>query len=268
MFIPSKEYTKYIDDVLRVQLLYTSDCNLNCWYCYSRDFNRPIKTAYNTETFKYVLEYIDKYLGDKKLEINLFGGEPTHHKQFIELTNMIYDYYGVTTVTVTMVTNFTKPIEFWKQVNPNLQIDASYHYEYNKPEVFFNKIDNIPQQVGVLLLKTIENADEIDAIYEKYKDKYDIKVRVIYQHIDHFDTIEEQEVLDLIDNIPEEEFINTQNFIGKKCCVGLHIDSMGNVSNCEYGLDEGITIFNKKDFDFVCKVKKCECFLDRLFPKL
>ncbi len=74
------------DDLLSLVIASTYGCNFNCLYCYESGINK--KAKFKDEDTQYIVNYIKKYLNSNKkitrVNLTLFGGEPTLNWSFFE----------------------------------------------------------------------------------------------------------------------------------------------------------------------------------------
>lgn len=108
-------------------------CNYKCSYCNAIDKN---VTTFSKETspskYKLVLQRLRML--KVAFEVDLYGGEPTLHPDFLfildELSNM------PNCKLVEIKTNLSRPLHFLKQIfkHPKIKLAASYHAEYYSEE--------------------------------------------------------------------------------------------------------------------------------------
>lgn len=62
-------------EVVRLTINPTLDCNLRCWYCYE---NHKKNTTMSQETIDQIIKYLNKNISDqtKTIQLSFFGGEP------------------------------------------------------------------------------------------------------------------------------------------------------------------------------------------------
>lgn len=75
--------TDYNCNCINITLMTTSICNYNCKYCSENDIMQKIVSEYID--FTYVLSFIEQIrrTSNKKIIIQLYGGEPTLHKELL-----------------------------------------------------------------------------------------------------------------------------------------------------------------------------------------
>lgn len=102
-----------------------SHCQFDCSYCYYKPFQS--NTNYSP-LGKIVLTKLKQI--EDHFVINLIGGEPSLHPDFIEIINELTMINNLKEIRI--VTNFVKPTSFWNKINKSdkIKITASYHPEY------------------------------------------------------------------------------------------------------------------------------------------
>lgn len=120
-------------------------CNFNCSYCdeYTHDnYSKHIP-------FDIAKKTIDKIMAktqNKKIKINLTGGEPTVNPDIEEIISYMYD----NNIDIGITTNGSRKLNFYQKILPKLaSLIFSYHMEYHAREVLpenIVKIYNLAQQ--------------------------------------------------------------------------------------------------------------------------
>ena len=93
----SKQYVikgrkTFLPNLNQIEIDITYECNLKCINCNRSSTQAPIKEGMSVEQIKtFVLESIE--LNKKWKLINLLGGEPSIHKDFLEIVNLILNEY-------------------------------------------------------------------------------------------------------------------------------------------------------------------------------
>jgi organic radical activating enzyme len=153
----------------------TMDCNLKCPYCSMGCNNTQKDYYYATENdFQRLLDFLllQKY---EWYGIGFFGGEPTIHPKFREFNSMVEDSFGDNLTTVHTVSNFSKPLSYWKYNWPKkASFIASYHHWAikNKQDEWFEKVYYMAQRGLVQCVRfvvTEGNEEEIIKTFQKYK---------------------------------------------------------------------------------------------------
>lgn len=106
-------------------------CNFNCSYC--DEFTHDNKSNHLPfEVAKKTIDKIREKTVDKKIKINLTGGEPTVNPDIEKIINYMYD----NNIDVGITTNGSRTLDFYKKIFPKLaSLIFSYHMEYHKREV-------------------------------------------------------------------------------------------------------------------------------------
>lgn len=82
----------FLPNLNQIEIDITYECNLKCINCNRSSTQAPIKEGMSIEQIEnFVLESIE--LNKKWKLINLLGGEPTIHKDFLEIVNLILNEY-------------------------------------------------------------------------------------------------------------------------------------------------------------------------------
>ena len=104
----------YTDFPQYIQFYPTLRCNLSCTFCFNRGISS--KTEMNVKDFKKVISIISD-VGVQ--EIDMLGGEPTLHPEFIQIVDIIYRNKIKTTIS-TNGSNIQILEELSKQYNGNV----------------------------------------------------------------------------------------------------------------------------------------------------
>ena len=267
-FEPSAQHLKYKEDVLNVQIEITQLCNKFCDYCYFSDIQHQLNTktpVINSKTFHKIIEFIKFNIGDRKLEVSYFGGEPTENKDLSDCIEQMYKAFPDCRQTI--ITNFAKPVEYWNTINDNVFIKATLHIDVN-PKKFVKKAKAIKNNVETLIL--IDNtADTNITHYTSIFDNTGIPYyfRIIDSVCESKKYHKEIDALKYIDSISYVHFNTRKSFTGMQCSVGFMFTADGNVKQCN--LSEPLGTFIGKPFivDNKCTVINCDMKLNRLFPK-
>lgn len=159
----------------------TLGCNLNCSYCINLNeegSNRKsvTRTAMSGANWAKAINKLNILNTD--LPITIQGGEPTFHKEFYEMINLIDD-----NIKLDLLTNMMFDVdEFIKQIDPKrftreakyAAIRVSYHPGENKIEDLIIKHDKLKDAgfyTGLYAVKTPENEKHIDEVMKQCLDK-------------------------------------------------------------------------------------------------
>jgi len=127
-FYSTEKFLLYIDII--------DKCNYNCAYCSTKNYRKNKNNYLNLNKLTTFIKNT-KHLQNKKIIIQLLGGEPTLHpdlKKFIkENPNYIINIY----------TNFSESINYYNDLLnfKNFELTISYHFNNTNNTVynFFNK---------------------------------------------------------------------------------------------------------------------------------
>lgn len=152
----------FLPNLEQIEIDITYECNLKCINCNRSSTQAPIKKGMSLEQIEnFVLESIE--LNKKWTLINLLGGEPSMHKDFIEIVNMILKEYIIphSSQTILQITSngfgeFVQQRLSQLPSHPNLIIDyASFKDERIVP--YFSPFNDAP----------IDQPDGKDKEYQK-----------------------------------------------------------------------------------------------------
>ena len=123
-------------DNLTIQWNLGNVCNYACSYCPSYLHDNTI-TWPDLETIIDVLQKIKSKFYNKKITVELLGGEITLYKHFISLMKFLKEE----SFNSNILSNGSRSIRFWQEVVPYLDnIGLSYHPEYAISNNFINTI--------------------------------------------------------------------------------------------------------------------------------
>ncbi|AYF45776.1 4Fe-4S single cluster domain protein [Halobacteriovorax sp. BALOs_7] len=268
-----------------------SHCQFDCSYCYYKPFQSD--TNYTT-LGKIVLTKLKQIKDD--FIINLIGGEPSLHPDFIQIINELIEIENLKEIRI--VTNFVKPFEFWNKIKKSskVKITASYHPEYPNKD-FTKKLSQLTSiyRTDTAFLITNEKS-HLKRSKEVFQDLYELSksskhtINPIRLHskegsntsyqeyekdIEAFITSCESEV-EKLDNqetatitttaktldISKPKFManNFHALKGWKCDVNAFIIQYdGMVSYACKGIKKHILTCNFKTSAIICPFKYCEC---------
>lgn len=138
-----------------------SHCQYDCTYCYYRPFTSD--TNYTTLS-KIVLKKLKSI--EEDFIINLIGGEPTLHPNFIEIIEELVLIKNLKEIRI--VTNFVKPESFWLKLpkSEKIKVTASFHPEYPNKN-FVDKAENLSNEIKMDIAFLFTNKIEEFNTYKK-----------------------------------------------------------------------------------------------------
>lgn len=140
-------------------IMLTYRCNLKCKYCFANEFVNKINTDITLENFKKAIDFMTK---DGETYIGLIGGEPTLHRDFKEMLQLIIDNNLITQCTV--YTNGILLDKFFDQLSNE------------KFRILVNC--NSPQDIGKNLFEKI--VLNLDVLFNEYKMSDKINLGINY----------------------------------------------------------------------------------------
>lgn len=128
-------------------------CNYKCWYCPIR------KNQYaSDDVIDRTIPVLQQIAVDKKLEVTLFGGEPTLHPR---LQHIIYELFYYADVKI--FTNFSADNDFYTKLSEdyNVTYTMSYHPDVVRDNEFCEKLDSFDAKwaighINIMLVAGIE----------------------------------------------------------------------------------------------------------------
>jgi len=139
-------------------IVFTNVCNLKCPYCFAEDLRSEEKQEINQEQLINILDWL-KPTGSK---VNIIGGEPTIHPDFINLTRIMLKYSQITQENA--VTLFTNGIKLGDLIVNNRGV-------FDNPKLFillnYNNPSNMTKEQQKELAKSMQVC--MDSAYFKNK---------------------------------------------------------------------------------------------------
>ncbi len=176
--IEVKDYN-YIDPINRYVITWEllTKCNYACNYCdiHGKDISKNWELPVN------FLNYLTTFNNTK---VTLFGGEPTEHPAFFDILKKLE------VKKIELYTNLSKDISFYDlaiSIQPNIEIEASYHPSKERFENFFKKLKYLSNN-----LQKLEIVYMLDTRYSNYRKEYALlkeivsdKVSLIISKVEH-----------------------------------------------------------------------------------
>lgn len=124
--IIKSESIHYTDNRILITIYITHECNFNCSYCYDM-INRGRRNIKLKELELFFNNY--KLICGDECQIHLIGGEPTLHKDFIEICNLCnsFDFIKEVWVTTNGSYNKDKWLKIKEVLGDKLLVITSYH---------------------------------------------------------------------------------------------------------------------------------------------
>ena len=248
-------------------------CNLNCIHCYG-EFGKPIiksKEILSTQQWKKIINKLF-LLGCR--EIQLIGGEPLIHKDFLE----ILDYAAQKGMKrIDVFTNATlineKNIDMLKKSNSYVRVslyghNAKVHDKVTQSEGSFEKTVNalkllkkyeIPTKIAVVIMKENEKyvkqiAEFVDSIGYKFTGYDVIRPSCVNSNNNH--TISNVKLLESRYNTRPRFYISKDEFIENNfynsCWNGkVAITAKGDIIPCIFARDEIVGNIKKDNFESI-----------------
>lgn len=164
----------YDKDSIKIYWSMGSACNYKCSYCFQKSIKRTMPSRSKKEINNLVKNI--KTLKNKKITIDLVGGEPTIFPYYEEIVLQLEKLNNV--VSIQTETNLSKDLKYFKRIINNmtnkekLVFSASYHHEYSNFDEFMEKIIFLSKcnvGVRVTVMSHPSKFKEIKFIYEKVK---------------------------------------------------------------------------------------------------
>lgn len=139
----------------------TTDCNARCFYCFELGRSR---IPMSKETAAKVALYIEEHCGNKKVNINWFGGEPLFNIEAVETICSELHRRGIE-FNSRMVSNgylfnddiVRKAIEQWNLKHVQITLDGTEKV-YNKTKAFIYR-DTNPYEIVMNNIRRLVNAE-------------------------------------------------------------------------------------------------------------
>lgn len=131
-----------IENLVHFEWNITNYCNFDCYYCsVARTMKEDPIPNNQTKSYKLVLAKLKNV--KSKFIVDLAGGEPTLHNDFIDIVTALNNMENCTSITLS--TNFTGKLPFFKQLKESkikkLDVGISYHPQYHK--IYMKNLDKI-----------------------------------------------------------------------------------------------------------------------------
>ena len=142
---------KNLNNEIFVYWILTDFCNQHCTYCPS---SLNLGTYANSPSFPNDADidvFLDKLITiqqqtQKRLVVNISGGEPTLHNKFSNIIERLYDY-----ATIFVTTNGARSVNWWKSLpkQPHLVILSLHPEYYDSKKLKINQLCEFLKDSGV-----------------------------------------------------------------------------------------------------------------------
>lgn len=158
-YVYSRERSKYIN----VKIFIIDACNYACYYCYN-----TLPRTHTQLNIHYIYLFIQNVFirYNKKINIEIMGGEPTLHPKLLTLCEQLQSYDFIHNILI--YTNFSQSINYYLTLlqNSKVKLDLSCHSINGKINLQFlnkliqlNKYTNIINNITVSILIEPLNID-------------------------------------------------------------------------------------------------------------
>jgi len=170
-------------DLVVIDWILNNICNYRCTYCPSVLHSGDHQTIRDEDFLEY-FNLMDRETPDQQKKIIISGGEPTLHKNFIQLLSHINSEWYIQ-----ILTNGSRKISWWVDFLHQLQgrkikIILSFHPEFSNPEHIFEvcKILSPEFDTTVQILMLPQKYEKCKDIFNKLN-RSNLKVNVKYKAI-------------------------------------------------------------------------------------
>jgi organic radical activating enzyme len=272
-----------------VEWVITDGCNYRCSYCSVDNYVKTV--GYNMKNSDLFIKQFIKYI-PKGWNFRIIGGEPFSHPNFLDVVSKLIK----AGYTISVFTNLSAPTnqlkKFLKITGEQLLFfKTSFHFEYNDPDIFIKKINNLRksffdfERVSVYSVALPEKLDYLEKVSKKFKKagmpsfkllflrdkkkrfyKYTKKQKNIINRININSSVNREEVID---------FKKEANMKGKMCdcgykyiflypdgkafrCISSTSSKKGYLGNI---LKNDFSLYKKPS---ICQEKSCYCLGRRM----
>jgi len=149
------------DNLLKINIAITNNCNQNCEYCVANVPNIKHKYFIEKEYIKFLFSYLHKINFNRNFRVNILGGEPTLHKDLNYIIECISNSYPNNMIKI--FTNGSQSINYYESLinkYKNIKIDMSFHPKYSNIDKYIDMIymfknnnpNNIYYIINILLV--------------------------------------------------------------------------------------------------------------------
>ena len=170
-------------DVFTVEIKLTSKCNYDCYYCTCNPDigipghnNKHKICSFNIDNICMLITQAKNRL-NRRINVFIFGGEPTLHKDMISMINDINEVLGPED-EINILSNLSKPIKWFVNMvlkiecTDNVYMSGSYHNIYTNSTTFLSKCMFLKSKGMLGMVTVMLNKTDLDGIandYEKFK---------------------------------------------------------------------------------------------------
>jgi MoaA/NifB/PqqE/SkfB family radical SAM enzyme len=145
-----------------ISFIITYRCNLNCDFCYQKNYTKTKQLDFNIKDLLTIHKNINYFF---KPNIHIFGGEPTIHSQFLDIVR----FFEKNKYNLYMTTNGTRLNEFIDELKAFKEINISLNSD-NWEEILenANKLKRA-SKIRINLTYTLQSTEEVNKIIKQIK---------------------------------------------------------------------------------------------------
>jgi MoaA/NifB/PqqE/SkfB family radical SAM enzyme len=166
-----KEIYSNDKDAFLLTWQFTSMCNFACAYCPEGLHDNTVKFPNYDLTLAFIKEIAKN---NKKVYINLLGGEPT---LWPELINFLKETKKISNIITILETNGSRSTRWWEEFSKaeldlNVILDFTYHAALCDPDLYYDNLKTIHEthQVNSSFMLDPFHFDKTNKLYKKIKD--------------------------------------------------------------------------------------------------
>jgi len=271
LYIGDESYEGIFDLIFYI----TDSCNFKCSYCSPDNYKNT--TNLNYESYVNVIDTAISNINKNKIRVTITGGEPTTVSCLLDIVKYFTQLPEVYEITV--ITNLSKPTDYYMMFVGLCTFTASYHNEWSAHKPFFDKILQM-DQVGLIecinfMLEVTKVKPLLDIIDEIQTLDFFSKIQFIplyHTHVPEYDkyinndnhiiTVKKNDGSIEYKTFAECKTLGYDKFRFYKCEAGysmIFLKYNGDVSRCPDLRHRSINIFkNIEDFRVLTsKIKHC-----------
>jgi len=173
--------TKLKDNWIYIKFETTKYCNFACSYCCA---NAPKienhNMEYTKENFENVIEFLKAQESDGII-FEFFGGEPTLNLNLLHFIERLKTEFK--NIVILLLTNLSKPIEYYKTLPTDLHICTGYHSQFNNIEKYIEKGILIKEHFDCFTSIVLANRSNESYIFDNAKMMMEAGLNISLQSI-------------------------------------------------------------------------------------